>query len=240
MKLAYVDESGTEREEGWFILSAFIIDSDDWMEYDKLDRLLPNDVRRHISSLKELRHPHDRLDPDRRFDISMEFYDKISEIGYKVISVIVHQPSATNFCPVDQIYDMSFHFLIERIEYFLTEVKEVGLIFVDERADKSPRELQDLHYDLKREGTSYAEFHRTIAAASPLREEESVPMTFADWIGSAIRNCYIRDRPSYYERVHPHMKRNPKNGDIFGAGLKLIPDDRYEELEHHPDSITFE
>lgn len=239
LRLAYIDESGTEGEEGWFILTAFIIESDIWKGYNQLWMGVPSDVKEEVDSLKELRHPTENLDPDQRHQASMKIYDIIDDLGYRAISILVHQPQATNFCKVEEIYNTAFTYLIERFEYLLTEFDEHGVIFVDERDDKSPLHLQERHYKLKREGTFYADFERTIGAAAPLRDDESIPMSLSDWVGSAIRNCYIRDRPQYYEKIHNNMQRHPRSKKVLGSGIKVVPDDCVNELKAHPDSITF-
>lgn len=50
MRLGYVDESGTEAEEGWFILSAFIIDVDEWTRFDRLLGQIPPMSERKLST----------------------------------------------------------------------------------------------------------------------------------------------------------------------------------------------
>ncbi|MFB6234918.1 MAG: DUF3800 domain-containing protein [Halopenitus sp.] len=239
MKLGYIDESGTEGEEGWFIATAFIIDSNSWMEYDRLPNEIPQDVRTEIDYLKDLRHPQDGLDPDRQHQVSEEIYDRMSRIGFLTISIIVHQPAASNFCDPGDMYNMAFTLLAERFEYILEDENEVGVLFVDERDDRTPRELQQRHYELKRDGSVYANFNRTIGAAAPLRDNESVPMSLADWCSSAVRNHFIRGRPVYYSKIIDHVQRHPSSGEITGSGIKIVPDDRVEELQFHPDNTDF-
>lgn len=239
MRLGYVDESGTEGEEGWFIVSAFIIDADDWMRYDRLWSELPPDVRSEIDYLKDLRHPHKGLSPERQHDASMDVYEDIDSIGYLVISVIVHQPSASNFCPPEQMYNMAFTFIAERFEYTLEDENEVGVLFVDERDDRTPSELQERHYELKREGSFYADFNRTIGAAAPLRDEESIPMSLSDWVNSAIRNHFVRGRSDYYEQIVDNIQRHPNSGAITGSGIKVVPDDAMSHLEFDPEEEKF-
>lgn len=239
MKLAYIDESGTESEEGWFLLSAFIIDSDDWRKFDNVDLLIPDEVQETIDYLKELRHPHEGISPERRHKISQSIYELADFIGYNSITTITHLPKATNFCPVEDIYDLNFTFLAERIEYTLEEAETVGVLFVDERDDKSPRQLQELHYDLKNSGTHYAEFNRMIGAAAPLRDDESIPMSLADWTASAIRNHFIRGNPDYYQYVVDNVVKHPMTDMITGSGIKPIPDDAVEYFEYHPENTEF-
>jgi hypothetical protein len=239
VKLAYVDESGTEGESDWFILTAFIIDSEDWMVYNRFHDLIPNKISRKIENLKELRHPHDEISHEDRHETSENLYRYMNLVGYKVISIITEQEKAMNFCPKSQIYPLNFTYLVERIEYYLNEVEDVGVIFVDERDDKTPRELQDLHYELKSSGSRYAEFYRTIGAAAPLRDEESIPMTFADWVSSAIRQHFVHGNSDYYKYIVDNVQRNPKTGRITGAGIKLIPDDAASNISFDPEKTSF-
>lgn len=239
MKLAYIDESGTEGENGWFLLTAFIIDTEDWMQFNNVDALIPDDIQEKIGYLKELRHPQDGISPEERHEISTSIYEMIDFLGYELITTVTHLPKATNFCPPDEIYNLNFTFLVERIEYNLEDSDEVGVIFVDERDDKSPRQLQELHYELKNSGSHYAEFNRTIGAAAPLRDDESIPMSLADWTASAIRNHFIRGNPDYYQYVVDNVVRHPSTDRITGSGIKPIPDDAVNSFEYHPENTEF-
>ena len=165
-------------------------------------------------------------------------------LGYTPIVVVVDQEKALNWGKIESagdIYQLAFDNLVERFQMTLqnrgSAPDDYGVMYIDERDDKSFSEIRDRHYQLQENGTQFIEPTNITGVASPLKDDKSNAMALADWIVSAAGTHLLKGNSRFYERIYDHFERHPDNGDLVGTGVKIVPDTSIEKLEKHPDEV---
>lgn len=240
MRLIYVDESGRPNDSEWLILSAFIVDSDNWSRLEPTVKFgVGEEVWHAIDSLKEIRKPGSSdydFDQGKPLEISRRVYGLLStSVGYHVIGVIINQdlynpPHWSNLH--DDPYIQAYTFLLERIEMYLGRKDKLGMVIVESRGRDDDQEVLDAHERLRREGTQFIDFANIVEVSFPLNDDYSLGLQLADWVATAIRSNFITDRNTeFYGKIKPHIDTGP-DGDIIGAGIKIYPDNAEDRLHN--------
>ncbi|OYR85444.1 hypothetical protein DJ71_07725, partial [Halorubrum sp. E3] len=208
MKLGYFDEAFTEGIDDWFLLGGLILDENSWEAVKNVERALDDDVQEKISGLEDLADPSSDIPREDRRNASDKVYQVLNFLDYTPITIIVDQKSALHWSKVDEpsdIYNIAFANLIERYQMILQNPGPVdddyGILFIDERDDKSFRDLRNYHYELKESGTDFVNPENVAGVAAPLRDDKSNGMALADWMVSAAGTHLLKGNSRYYEYI---------------------------------------
>ena len=122
-------------------------------------------------------------------------------------------------------YEYAFTVILERLDYFLEERKDIGLCFLDEFKGME-RKVISRYIWYRQRGTWVKSSIENIVEAPAFASSKSSQMiALADIV---VYNAYRRFRendPSYpfFQRIENRIYRRPDSNQIWGAGLKLLP-----------------
>jgi len=244
MKLGYFDEAFTEGDDDWFLFGGLLIDEESWQPIERIEEALDKEVREEFDGLTQIRKPKPDQDEALRKRGAETIYDTIDDIGYTPIVVLVDQTEALNWDKIENpedIYMLSFSNLVERLQMALQndapQSDDYGVMFIDERDDKSFSDLRDHHYAIKQSGTNYVEPTNIVGVSAPLRDDQSNAMALADWIVSAAGTHLLKGNSEYYRHIYDNFETHPKKNSVSGVGVKIIPGESISDLERHPDDV---
>lgn len=234
MKLAYIDESIATQESEWLVLAAFIIDSEDWTN---LDRVIESGVGGYNwrvvlnENLKNLRRPpEDAFDRGEPKELSHRVYESLDEeVDYKVISTLINRDEYDSSVWDgfhDDPYIQAYVFLLERLHLYLhyLDYREKAMVFIDSRDSRQDKAMMEAHQELKEDGTDHVDFSNINHMSIPLDDEHSYGLQLADWMVKAIKDAVIDGYTTeFFDHVKPHLHRSD-DGDIVGYGLKVYPE----------------
>ena len=237
MKLIYTDETYTTQQSEWLGLGAFMIDANDW---PKLEDGLQSAVSGYVwnmiidGDLKNLRNAsNDRFDDGEPKECSHSVYEYLDrEIDYNVTSVLINRDAydhRRHSSLREDPYLQAYVLLLERVEIFLTQAADKGMIFIDSRDTTQDNTIKEAHRNLQEYGTDHIDFRRVNNISIPLEDEDSYGLQLADWVVSAVKDWVIDGyTDEFYQHIDPHLLRD-NDGDIVGSGIKVYPE-TFDEL----------
>ncbi|MXV63513.1 DUF3800 domain-containing protein [Natronorubrum sp. JWXQ-INN-674] len=239
MKLGYFDEAFTEGADDWFLFGGLVIEESRWRIIERIEESLSDEAREVFNDdLTEIPKPH--YDNNLRSEASETIYGHLDFLGFTPIVALVDQTEALRWNKVEEpsdIYNIAFSNVVERFQMYLQKKNDPGIMFIDERDDKSFKDLREYHYEIKEQGTDYVDPENIVGVAAPLRDDKSNGMALADWMVSATGTHLIRGNSDYYRHLYDNFDRHPRTDEVKGVGVKVIPERSIGKLEKHPDEV---
>lgn len=242
MKILFVDESGDPgnpkfaASTPYFTIGGIIISEKEWpnlkqglVDVKKKYRVSPvKEVKwAHLKSPKK-NNPLKKFSFEKRVEFAAHLLQKITkQKEAKILTIVVdkeklYKRRRKTFKPLD-LYFESYSILLERFEYFLREVNELGTVIHDFTSDSEANEkLRSIAEKIINKGTYWTKIEHFFEGFLFVPSEKSVGIQYADFVvGTVSRYKILKD-----ERLFKIIKNSfltNREGQIEGAGLKVFP-----------------
>ena len=241
----YIDESGTanlkDQQGRFFVLTAFGVKLTKWRDIEQsledlkarfFPGIAPHDVEIKGSALRARRGAFKDLTEQERDEIIKALIRLIEVLDDVFITAVVIDKCrlrSAYHTPRDP-YDLAFEYLVERIQFFLQDADDHGVLVMDSRGSNGSLDQGDLRMlallrAFQRWATGFQQITRIVEQPFFVDSHFSVGVQLADFISYAVYRCFDRNSPwegwmpliqSKFRRVH---------GRLDGRGLKIFPDD---------------
>lgn len=243
MHLCFVDESGTPPSKPnparpYFTLAAVIIEEGEW-------RGIANKVRGYC-----LRHrlrgelkwryfsPHNSSAENpmlgrsaaERKALSLEFAGLVADCPVTIIACVTDIEAAFEYASVtdqQQLYHFAYKPLSERFQYYLQDVKGLGITIADHRGRDDDRLFRAHHDSLTGEkGKARSAYGRFVEGLFLQDSCHSIGIQLADFAAGAIHRAYSTTDGDIAAILKPRIRRK-LDGSIMGHGIVHHPRDKF-------------
>ena len=157
-------------------------------------------------NLKKIRRAKYDYSPFERLSYKKkkEFWEKICSsldiFGFKIVASVIDKKSHNEkYSHPDPALKLSYKFLLEKIDQFLIEKNENGIVIYDENMKKE--ELRKCHYFWENFGTGWQKIEKIYWAPFFIREEESHLMQMADIGSFSLHRLFNQKKCDYFEKI---------------------------------------
>lgn len=244
MYLFYQDES---EDSEWFFLGAAAIHSSKWKDLTKAildlklhafnNKLSPRKVRRVRIRSNDIRQygtaravePWTLLSREEIEEFVTQFYDLYKRFDVTLFFVGIekkeHQRKYGE--KARKCYEYAFENMLERMDIFLSpaQANDVGHIFADEYKEMRRKVRSNFLWYRERGTWAKTSINNIIEPPSFVRSTYCDLISLADFTTYNVFHAYRYDKPEYeyFKRVFPNIYKNPKTGEVWGAGIKILP-----------------
>lgn len=246
MYLFYQDES---EDSEWFFLGAAAIHSSQWKGLAKqllglklkafAGKLSPHEARQVRIRSNEIRaygsdratEPWALLSRQEIDDFVTQFYQLYHRFGVTLFFVGIereeHQRKYRKPRKPRKCYEYAFENILERMDLFLspTQANDVGHIFADEYKEMRRKVRSNFLWYRERGTWEKSSINNVIEPPSFVKSIYCDLISLADLAVYNVFHAYRYDKPEYeyLNRIFPSIYKNPKTGEVWGAGIKILP-----------------
>ncbi|MEW5717373.1 MAG: DUF3800 domain-containing protein [Chloroflexota bacterium] len=245
MYLFYFDECGNIQTNvksiaayPWFALGAVAIHDQQWralgVDLDALKHryftdMLPEEIEIKSALLRawgtpRVQLPWARLNANQMRALVDEFYALYQRYALTLFFAVVDKRSyMQSASPNEPLYAHAFDALLAALERFLIERDDIGLCFLDEFKGVDRQVIG--RYTWRKRAIQAARVERIVEPPSFVSSRFSPMISLADIVVYNVYRRYREDAPqySYFQRIAPHIYRDPQTGTMDDAGMILLP-----------------
>tara|TARA_B100002003_G_scaffold227027_1_gene234293 strand:- start:971 stop:1651 length:681 start_codon:yes stop_codon:yes gene_type:complete len=219
-------------------LGAAIIDGRDWASV--AGKINGFKIRRKIRGELKWRFfsPHNQAaenpllgrDAAQRKALSLELAGIISQSKVTLIACVTDVEAAFRYAKVQnqqELYHFCYKPISERFQYFLQDVKSLGIMVSDHRGRDGDKMLR-AHHDalVSKSAQNTSGYDRFIESLFLQDSEHSIGIQIADYVAGAVHRAYSTDDGEVAAILRPRF-RHRKDGKISGHGIVHHPRDRF-------------
>ena len=228
-----------------YVLTAVGLYENDWNKFDqeisrlKLGIIKRNNLKLELSDCEVksslFRSPKARKSspffnniPQEDIDkLQTEFYNQLDSAKAVLISVVIDKRALDKGTSIEKMHQKAYEFLLERIRNHMksNDSKHNAIIIMDDTGKNFNRNIAMLHAKFQREGNKNVKFGKVIEYPLFTASELSNGIQLADLCAYNIFRAFVREDFTYtfFENQLKYYAKHTKTGVIFGAGIKVWP-----------------
>lgn len=226
MHIAYLDESGTQKDARYFVLAGLVVfERNTIFLARELERIQAKYLPRysdtaafHAAALrapsKRVPAPFNRLSQEERFQLISDVYQVIADSPARIITVAIEKTSITG-----DPYERAFEEIVSRFDLFLRRIyrergeAQSGLIVVAESTYRKNLELQARR--IAQEGHRWGEIYNLADIPYFAPAQNTRLLQLADFIANAVFGKYESGHAKNFDRIIPKFDQDD-GGRIHG------------------------
>lgn len=226
MHIAYLDESGTQKDARYFVLAGLIVfERNTLFLARELERIQAKYLPRysdtaafHAASLRapsqRVPAPFNRLSQDERFQLISDVYQVITDSPARIITVAIEKAAIEG-----DPYERGFEEIVSRFDLFLRRIyrergkAQSGLIVVAESTYRKNLELQARR--IAQEGHRWGEIYNLADIPYFAPAQNTRLLQLADFIANAVFGKYESGHAKNFDRLIPKFDQDA-DGRIHG------------------------
>jgi hypothetical protein len=232
MYLCFVDESGNysieDQTNRFFILCSLQIRDLDIIRFEERFSKLFKDYKLPMKgNLKKIRRarydykPFDRFGMKKKQSFYTDLYTLLNESPVSLIASVINKENLRlKYIRPDPPLERAYKHLLERINYFLSEEKDMGIIIFDENYEKDKIRRKHLYW--KTSGTEWTGLGNIYRSPFFIREEESYEMQIVDLCAYNIFLLFNQEKSDYFEHIRSlfHCYKSKETTEV---AIKVFP-----------------
>lgn len=241
MFLCFVDESGNysleDQAHEFFVLCSLQIKDLDIVTFEgrisELFREYGLPMKVNLKKIRRAGHDYKRFDRfgmKKKQNFYTDLYTLLNESSIRLIASVINKNSLrSKYKHPDPPLERAYKHLLERINYFLSERHDMGIIIFDESYEKDKIRRKHLYW--KTSGTEWTGLDNVYRSPFFIREEESYEMQIVDLCAYDVFRLFNLERSDYFECIKDlfHCYRSRETTEV---AIKVFPilEDKKKEI----------
>ena len=237
----YIDESGcTKLKDGnYFVISGVIINEcnfDDIKSEISVYKYLNfkdeyKGAEIHVHKIWQGKPPFNKIGKPIKKILLDKLYNLLYNLPFTIVSVVIDKHSMLSGNYINwKVNIASWTFLTERFDRYISENSEwgnKGLLIVDSQTKEVNNEIREIVNDLLRYGSLYHQYKRILEEPLFVPSYNRIGLQIADAVSyCTLKHFYSNaDFVEYWNYMETKYRKNPKDNNIDGYGLKIFPNE---------------